>query len=228
MKILITGTSSGIGRAIALKLIKEEHEVYGISRTSANIDSSFFHEYLLNLTDLTALERLVRQLNKEISFDVLINNAGCGYYGLHEELNSSKIHEMVTTNLEVPMIMCNLLMRTLKANSGCIINISSVTAKQHNPHGAAYGATKAGLTSLSASLFDEARKYGVRVVAIHPEMTDTELYRNADFGVYPDTSCYLTPDSVADAVMYAINVPSGMVINDITMNPQFHRIQRKQ
>ena len=78
MKILITGTSSGIGKAIALKLISEQHEVYGISRTSADINSSFFHEYLLDLTNIEALENLVKQLNKELSFDVLINNAGCG------------------------------------------------------------------------------------------------------------------------------------------------------
>ena len=227
MKILITGTSSGIGKAIALKLISEQHEVYGISRTSADINSSFFHEYLLDLTNIEALENLVKQLNKEISFDVLINNAGCGYYGLHEELNTAKIHEMITTNLEVPMVLCNLLMRTLKSNAGCIVNISSVTAKQHNPHGAAYGATKAGLTSLSASLFDEARKHGVRVIAIHPEMTDTSLYRNTDFGVFQGDGCYLTPEDVANAVMYAINSPTGTVINDITLNPQLHRIQRK-
>ena len=227
MKILITGTSSGIGKAIALKLISEQHEVYGISRTSADINSSFFHEYLLDLTNIEALENLVKQLNKELSFDVLINNAGCGYYGLHEELNTAKIHEMITTNLEVPMVLCNLLMRTLKSNAGGIVNISSVTAKQHNPHGAAYGATKAGLTSLSASLFDEARKHGVRVIAIHPEMTDTSLYRNTDFGVFQGDGCYLTPEDVANAVMYAINSPTGTVINDITLNPQLHRIQRK-
>ena len=227
MKILITGSSSGIGKAIALKLIKEQHEVYGISRTSAHISSPMFHEYNMDLTDIEAVENLVKALNKEVEFDVLINNAGCGYYGLHEELNSAKIHEMITTNLEVPMVLCNILMRTFKKNAGCIVNISSVTAKQHNPHGAAYGATKAALTSLSASLFDEARKHGVRVISIHPEMTETALYRNADFTVFPEEGFYLTPEDVADAVIYAINAPSGTVINDITLNPQFHRIQRK-
>lgn len=68
-------------------------------------------------------------------------------------------------------------------NGGYIINISSVTAKQPSPHGCAYAATKAGLASFSSSLFDEARKYGVKVTAVYPDMTETNLYRNADFTV---------------------------------------------
>lgn len=78
------------------------------------------------------------------------------------------------------MIITNLLLRDLKKNKGTIINISSITAEKTNPHGCAYGATKAGLTSFSHSLFEEARKYGVRVVNLEPDMTDTNLYRNAD------------------------------------------------
>jgi NADP-dependent 3-hydroxy acid dehydrogenase YdfG len=58
-------------------------------------------------------------------------------------------------------------------------------------------------------------------------MTDTSLYRNTDFGVFQGDGCYLTPEDVANAVMYAINSPTGTVINDITLNPQLHRIQRK-
>ena len=77
------------------------------------------------------------------------------------------------------MIITNLLLRDLKKNKGTIINISSITAGKANPHGCAYGATKAGLTSFSHSLFEEARKYGVRVVNLEPDMTDTKLYRNA-------------------------------------------------
>lgn len=227
MKVLITGTSSGIGKATALLLIRNGHEVYGISRTPSGIDSPYFHEYTADLTVPSELRRITEGPCAEIDFDVLINNAGCGYYGLHENIQPSAIHEMVVLNLEVPMVLCGVLMKTLKKNSGIIINISSVTAKQHSPHGAAYGATKAGLTGFSASLFDEVRKHGVKVTAIHPEMTATGLYRNADFEAYTEDGYYLSPEDVADTILYVINSPASLTVNDITLNPQYHRIRRK-
>lgn len=102
------------------------------------------------------------------------------------------------------MIITNLLLRDLKKNKGTIINISSITAGKANPHGCAYGATKAGLTSFSHSLFEEARKYGVRVVNLEPDMTDTKLYRNADFTVDENEAARLQPVEVADAVIYVL------------------------
>jgi short-subunit dehydrogenase len=135
---------------------------------------------------------------------------------------------MVRTNLEVPLVLTNLLLRDLKKQAGYIINISSVTAQQSNPHGCVYGATKAGLFSFSKSLFDEARKYGVKVVDIHPDMTKTDLYRNADFCQGEEEESYLQPQEVAAGVEYVLNQREGMVVTEITLRPQLHRIKRKK
>ena len=148
--------------------------------------------------------KLVRGIVAEAGVTLLVNNAGSAYYGLHEELSPKKIQEMVRTDLEVPMILSQQLLRGFKKNKGCIVNIASVTAQQSNPHGCAYGAVKAGLASFSRSLFDEARKYGVRVAVVSPDMTKTELYRNADFTVGEETESYLLPQDVADAVAYIV------------------------
>lgn len=227
MTALITGSSKGIGRAVTQKMLDKNITVYGISRTPSGIDSPLFHEYLMDLTDTKKLLNTLAVICSETTIDILINNAGCGYYGLHEELNEAGIHEMIMTNFEVPALITNYLLRDFKKNGGTIINISSVTAKNVNPHGAVYGATKAALTNFSNSIFAEARKYGVRVAAIHPEMTDTDLYRNADFEADRSDGCCLYPDTVADCIMDVINQDFGIAINDITINPQFHRIKRK-
>ena len=215
MTAVITGTSSGIGKSTALLLIENNIEVIGFSRTPSEIQNPLFKEYLIDLTDLKAFEKLIREIKKEKEISVIVNNAGCGYYGLHEELNASMIHEMVTVNLEVPMLLTS------------IINISSVTAKEINPHGAAYGATKAGLTSFGSSIFAEARKYGVRVTNIHPEMTDTDLYRNADFEADTEFGCSLTSSLIAETILNVLKSPEGFSVNDITINPQYHRLKRK-
>ena len=147
--------------------------------------------------------------------------------GLHEELSPDKIKKLVRTNLETPMILTQQLLRHLKNNAGYVINISSVTANQSNPHGCAYGATKAGLASFSHSLFDEARKYGVKVVTIFPDITQTNLYRNADFREGDEAESYLLPEDVAGAVEWILSQREGVIVTDITLKPQIHRIKRK-
>ena len=197
---LLTGSSGGIGRAAALSLLSKKYRVIGISRTSAGIEDENFIELLMDLHDTEALERAVVRISRQYPVDILINNAGVGFYGLHSSLTPA------------------------------IINVSSITAKHsQNTHGAAYGATKAGLSSFGASLFAEVRKHGVSVINIHPDMTDTGLYRNADFGA--DTSaegCFLSTKTVADAITGAIEAPGGVNICDITVSPQYHRIMRKK
>lgn len=224
-KAVVTGASSGIGRAIAEMLLSEGYEVYGLGRKFEGTVN--FEALVCDITETGKLVDVIKKLNKNHDVALLVNCAGCAYYGLHEELNPKKIQEIVRTNLEAPMILTNLLLRDLKNNHGTIVNISSVTAENKNPHGCAYGATKAGVTSFSRSLFEEARKYGVRVVNIQPDMTDTALYRNADFECDENIMARLSVDDVADAVRHAVTAREGLVMTDITIRPQLHRIKKK-
>ena len=228
---IVTGASSGIGKSISGRLMKMGYEVYGIGRDfgSDTCASEDFHPIVCDLRNTDKLLEIVRNIMKEADrqLSLLVNNAGVAYYGLHEELNPEKISEMVRVNLEVPMILTQQLLRILKENKGNIINISSVTAISSNPHGVAYGATKAGLMNFSRSLFDEARKYGIGVTAILPDMTDTALYRNADFEADEHHEAHLEPEDVADAVEYALSVREGTCVPEIVLRPQIHRIKKK-
>ena len=230
--VLITGASSGIGLAIAKTLADNGYEVYGIGRNFEGEKASHhdcFHCVICDITDTDALKKCVGEIRRERRIDVLINNAGCAYYGLHEELNASKIKEIVRTDLEAPLILTQMLLRDMKAYRGSIINISSVTAvSRSNPHGAAYGAAKAGLLSFSGSIFEEARKHGVKVTSILPDMTDTYLYRNADFEADDEAGASLSPQDVADAVLFVLSRPEGVVIEELVIRPQLHRIKRKK
>lgn len=233
---IVTGASSGIGAAISARLCKMGYEVFGIGRSFGSsfaeqfpdaADNPLFHAVVCDLLDTEKMLKLVRGIAAEATVTLLVNNAGSAYYGLHEELSPKKIQEMVRTDLEVPMILSQQLLRGFKKNKGCIVNIASVTAQQSNPHGCAYGAVKAGLVSFSRSLFDEARKYGVRVAVVSPDMTKTELYRNADFTVGEETESYLLPQDVADAVAYIVGQREGVAVSEVTLRPQYHRIRRK-
>ena len=208
----------GIGRSFGSSFAEQFPDV---------ADNPLFHAVVCDLLDTEKMLKLVRGIAAEATVTLLVNNAGSAYYGLHEELSPKKIQEMVRTDLEVPMILSQQLLRGFKKNKGCIVNIASVTAQQSNPHGCAYGAVKAGLASFSRSLFDEARKYGVRVATVSPDMTKTELYRNADFTVGEETESYLLPQDVAEAVAYIVGQREGVAVSEVTLRPQYHRIRRK-
>ena len=98
---------------------------------------------------------------------VLVNNAGAAYYGLHEELNPKKIQEMVRVNLEAPLILTQQLLRTLKKTAVTLSIFHLLRQNSRVRTAVLYAATKAGLASFSSSLFDEARKYGVKVTAVY-------------------------------------------------------------
>lgn len=227
---IVTGASSGIGYAVSRRLCTLGYEVFGFGRNFKKADleeKNGFHAVVCDVLETDKLCACVKQIAAQHQVSILVNNAGVGYYGLHEEISPQKIKELVRTNLETPMILTQQLLRHLKKNAGYVINISSVTAVESNPHGCAYGATKAGLASFSHSLFDEARKYGLKVVTIFPDMTKTNLYRNADFREGDETESYLLPEDVADAVEYILSRREGMLVSDITLKPQIRRIKRK-
>lgn len=231
---IVTGASSGIGRAVSETLCKLNYEVYGFGRDFSRKETrtmmgkyASFHPLVCDLLDTRDLLQQIQQIEDKQNISVLVNNAGVGYYGLHEELSPRQIMELVRTNLELPMILTGQLLRILKSNHGYVINISSVTAEETNPHGCAYGATKAGLSSFGDSLFAENRKYGLKVTTIQPDMTYSELYRHANFEQGEEPESYLKPEQIAGAVNYILTQDSEVVIPKITLQPQIHRIRRK-
>lgn len=227
---IVTGASSGIGQEISKTLLSLGFKVYGIGRdfSKTNIKNDNFLPIACDVMNTNELCEKIEEIRKKETVYILVNSAGVGYFGPHEELNPKKIHEMVATNLEAPLIITQLLLRDLKKNSGFIINISSITAKKSSTYGCAYGATKAGLTHFSNSLFDEARKYGVKVIAIHPDMTKSNFYRNANFKEGDIPESYINPEEIAKAVEMVLNQREGIVITDITLKPQKHMIKRKE
>ncbi|WP_368490453.1 SDR family oxidoreductase [Clostridium sp. BJN0013] len=227
---IVTGASSGIGFEISKRLLKMDYKVYGFGRDFSKVDffNSNFIQEVCDITDINALVKIIEKIKKENQVCLLVNNAGVGYFGPHEELNPKKIHLMVSTNLEIPMVLCNVLLRDLKKNKGMIINISSVTAKYVSTYGCAYAATKAGLTHFSESLFSEIRKTGVKVLSVHPDMTKSNFYRNANFSEDDsDTDFYIDSEVIADTVRSILMQGSNIAVTDITIRPQKHRIRRK-
>ena len=224
---IVTGASSGIGKAIAEMLVKQGYEVYGIGRNfDDEITDPRFHKIVLDLLETGKLLQMLKSLPLQ-DLEILVNNAGCAYYGMAETIHNEEISEMVRLNTEVPILLSSRLLPFIRKNHGTIINIASISGMHEATHGACYGATKAALIAFSRSLFAENRKHGVRVTCIIPDMTDTDLYRNADFQADTSEGCCLYPDDIAEVVKEVIT-HSSFVTSEIVVQSQFHRIQKKK
>ncbi len=242
--VIITGVSSGIGKALLLTLHKEGCIIHGIvkseerkqslmSELSASLSSEDLTRVILHVCDLrnpSEIETFAQTMHKQhLSPDILLLNAGVGFYGPHEELSVKSITELTAVNFTAPLLLTNLFLRDLKANQGHVLFISSVTAaKTNNTHGCAYGATKAGVSNFAKSLFEEVRKYDVRVTVLAPDLTQTDLYRNASFCAAEEPEASLTPEEVADYALFALTARKGLNLTELTMQPQRHRLERKK
>ena len=221
---IVTGASSGIGKAIAEVLVKNGYEVYGIGRNFT--EDVRFHAIVCDLLDEKQYQAMMLSLPKEI--DVLVNNAGCAYYGMHETISDARIHEMIKLNLEIPERMSQHYIRALRLRQGLMINVASITGTHPSPHAACYSSTKAAMISFSNSIFEENLKHGVKVTCLIPDMTETNLYRNADFKADENDGCCLYPMDIANVVEQILSQRNGIVAKEIIIQPQFHRIQKKK
>ena len=222
-KAIVTGSSSGIGREISKKLLSCGYEVYGLARdmSKAGINNENFHPICIDLT-------IENDFPKLDNVCVLVNAAGVGYFSPHEELSVSQIKQMVDLNLLAPLLVTNFYLRELKKNSGHIFNINSISAIQPALYGAVYGATKAGLKHFSTSLFKEARKSGLKVININPDITKTNFFDNLHFKESDDELSFIKPEDIAKIIEDVLNTRDGTVITDITIEPQKFQIKKKK
>ncbi len=207
---IVTGYSSGIGKAISQKLEKNGFKIIKLNS---------------RLEDTSSLEKEIKDILKDTQIDLLVNCAGIGVFEPHEEISIAKIKELIDINLTAPIILSNLLLRSLKTTQGHIINITSIEATKHSKFSALYTATKSGLRDFGLCLFEEVRKSGVRVTNINPDITQTNFFNQLKFEPSSKEDTYLLSRTIADTVKEVLN--SKGVITDLTIRPQKFEIKKK-
>ncbi len=219
---LITGTSSGIGLALARHLLVHHSNLnlVGLSRTPGPlIDEptlkNRFQHWPTDLADLQAVAARGKRFRQEFDrFDLLVLAAGVGGFGPTDALKATELNRLVTLNLTSPMLLVGELLPLLKQEPpGLVVLVGSTSARERAPLGAAYAATKAGLKRFSEYLFAETRKSGVRVMHLCPGMTDTDFYRSERFSPKSGLNYSLDPECLAELLDFFFSGPGK------TMNP---------
>lgn len=179
---LVTGASSGIGEATALKLAAEGYKVYGTSRHGAKAGQRSFALLALDVTNEASIKAAVDELLKrEGRIDLLVNNAGFGLApAAAEESSIAQVSALFDTNVLGVVRMCNAVLPTMrKQRSGRILNVGSGLGIIPAPYNAHYSASKHAIEGYSESLDHEVREFGVRVALIQPGVTRTAFDSSA-------------------------------------------------
>lgn len=180
--VLITGVSSGIGRAAATKFAQQGCRVFGTVRNTAKAQA--IPDVVLiemDIRDEASIERGVQSIIAQAKrIDVLVNSAGVTLLGAMEETSIAEAKELFDTNLFGILRTIKAVLPHMRAQrSGRIVNVSSVLGFLPAPYMALYSASKHAVEGLSETLDHEVRQFGVRVALVEPSFTKTNLDLNA-------------------------------------------------
>ena len=221
--LLITGASSGIGRATARKMLQQGHHVLGISRDCSQFSTTHDHftPVQLDLADLQQLPDKLRNLGKTFPhINTLVCCAGFGQFGSLEEFSYTQIQAMININLTSQVFLTRALIPSLKRKSASdVIFIGSEAALKGSRKGSVYCAGKFALRGFAQALREECARSKVRVSLINPGMVKTAFFDKLSFQPGEDQSNFIQPDDVAEAVSYILNANPAMVIDEINLSP---------
>ena len=173
-RVLITGCSTGFGRATAVELKKRGFEVVATARRPESLAALDVDARLaLDVTDDSSVPAAVGAAGH---IDVLVNNAGIGVSGPVELVPLAEVRRLFETNFFGAVRMMQAVLPQMRArNSGTIVNVSSVSGKVSAPLGAFYSASKFALEAVSEALHIEAGHFGIRTVIIEPGYFKTAI-----------------------------------------------------
>ncbi len=223
-RILITGASRGIGRAIALKLagpgtalLLHGRDRKALEETGAQADRAGAKTLLLpfDLSVPAQVEALVREV-ASAPLDVLINNAGVSFVAPLTEQTLEEWQRTLAVNVTAPFLLCRGLVPVMPGG-GSVVNLISSAGKTGFSTWSSYCMSKFALDGFGKAIREELRPKGIRVVNVYPSATDTAIWDNVP-GDWPRNKM-MKPDNVADAVAWALAQPPDVSVEDITVGP---------
>jgi NADP-dependent 3-hydroxy acid dehydrogenase YdfG len=222
--IIITGASKGIGRELALQLGKAGANLSLVAR--GEVELKQLQEEIGNnclvfvgsVADEAFVNTVVADTHKAYgSIDFMINNAGYGIFGPTESYSAQQWSDMYDTNVKGTFLFSKAVLPTMKSQTrGHIINVASDVAKRVFDGGALYCSSKFAQDAFSAALRKEVRQHGIKVSVVYSGLVDTNFHPNPHSD---DKQDWLTGNDMASAIIYIMNQPKHVVIDELMIHP---------
>jgi NADP-dependent 3-hydroxy acid dehydrogenase YdfG len=226
--VLVTGASRGIGRAIALRFAKAGADLVLAARNLEELQElgseiqEMGRRFLIIPTDLrdpAQIHVLARQAFEQFGrIDILINNAGIGFWAPVTELTLDQYGEMFDVNMRAVFLLTQVaLPQMIERGNGHIVNIASTSSRWTYPEGTLYCASKFALLGFNEALAKELRTTGVRVTAVCPGQVNTYLG-----GSGPKTweEDMLSGEDVAELALQAVTLPPHAIVTEMVVWPR--------
>ncbi|MCS0672773.1 SDR family oxidoreductase [Cytobacillus firmus] len=225
---IVTGASRGIGKEIAVKLAQQGMKLTLIGssevihQSAEDLKKMGFADVLPIQADISdeaeVKDAVEKTLQKYKQLDLLVNNAGVGFFKQVDETTLDEWKKVFEINVQGVFLGSRAVLPHMKERkSGTIITISSDVARYTIPNGSAYTATKYAVQGFSGSLAQEVREYGIRVGTINPGMVDT-FFAESKQGL-EEKRDWLKVEDIANAVVYMASAPKHMMIDEIVLHP---------
>ena len=232
---LVTGGSSGLGRATAVALAAAGADVAVLARGADELQSTAEQvrgqgrrasAIAVDLADATEIEHAVEQVRGELGgVDVLVNAAGTDVPGAVAELDVAGWDRVLAVNLRASFLLSRAVWPDMRGRGGgTIVNVSSVAGRRGWANASAYCAAKFGLTGLTQALAAEGKPHGIRACVLYPGAMDTSWGawspqdRTGDADPTDPTEA-LAPEQVARLITWIAAAPDGVVLNEVTVTP---------
>ncbi len=226
--VMVVGATGGIGRAVSRELAEQGATLVLVARTKENLEdlaSELNTKTLIVPTDITQ-PRQVEELMQEAvdhlgKIDVLINAAGAGVLKQYNKITPEDLDLMLDLNLKGSFYTSQWAANIMKDNKGGhICNVIGILGKHSMPMAAAYCASKFGVVGFSKSMAEELKRYGIKFTLFYFGGIDSPFWDGVSLKV--DRSKMLTPETAAQAIMFALNAPPQAVPMEINIQPESH------
>ena len=226
---LVTGASSGIGRATAKILARSNAKVALVGRRRSLLEELAVEcgppasAYPCDMTDDAQLKDLSKRLEADFSrIDIVVHSSGIINLGTTETSPVADFDSQYAANVRGPYVLTQLLLPLLRQASGQVVFVNSSVTRAHNTAGrGAYAATQHAVHAMTNALRDEVNESGVRVTTIFPGTTATQrqIDLHAISGRRYDPDRMLQPDDVAEAILFALTMSRTAEITDLYLRP---------
>ncbi|MCP9290585.1 SDR family oxidoreductase [Gracilimonas sediminicola] len=233
--VLIVGGSGGIGSATAKRFAKENAKVILASRNKANVEKvakdindnggeAFAIE--VDATDEASVKKMTEEIANQLGkIDVLINAFGQGIIQPFMDINPADAKEIIDTNVYGTFLVTQTVMKNMKEDERTsVVMFPGTMGKYVMKNASVYAASKFAIQGFTKALVEEQRRGNTRFSLLYLGGVDTPFWDDDRVNMKVKKDMMLTPDEVAEAVFYAVNQPSGSVMNEVVIQPESHQL----